>query len=326
MSTKLYNGLKAEVSNLAEFSSFKNDLQKIVEKFYIGKYEEFVMEVYKDYLKKVLKQKHDNEAFSETISDYLCLFTDEERQAMKSFDKDFKRNISFSEKILGELDIDSGLYYKALVLMAVSETVSLIVAKHSNKTLFISKDKNEIDDLETIIFVYPMEDKCLIYPIDSSYKTKSSSFEIRDELLKLNYIKDYHYQNNTDMPKDVSIEEWEQRIEDWDKVLDVENNPLGYLSSGMKVEASNFNSLPVKGLLFSNDIKKDVINFIMRVDFDKLIQSIKDDIIFHKEFIGIKRSDCKVSSVMRSFSTFSNSKSSYRKKYSFLNDRLKDLI
>lgn len=70
----------------------------------------------------------------------------------------------------------------------------------------------EIDFRTNCIIFPPFEDKTLIlFYCDLGVITKLWE--------ELDYIEDYHYQNSTDGPEDISEQDWEKRSNDWDKVL-----------------------------------------------------------------------------------------------------------
>lgn len=326
MSTKLYDGLKADITTMAEFSDLKRELQNIVERFYVGKFEKMVLSTYETYIKRALKEKHAINIFADSFASALGLFSLEDKKRLEDYNQDLERNLEFAEVVLKNTNIEDDLYYKALLLIAINETIATATAQYSNKMLNFSKERNDLDRLETVIFVFPMEDKCLLYPIGASYVKNGKSYHMLDDIKDIPCVSDYHYQNNSDMPEDVTLEEWEQRIKDWDIALNIESNPLGYLSAGMKVEASNFSALPVKSFLFSEMVEEDVLEFLGRINFDNVIQSIKDDLIFYSEFVDVKISDSVASKFMNNFIKFKENKEDYRKKYSFLDNKFKNLL
>lgn len=68
-----------------------------------------------------------------------------------------------------------------------------------------------------------------VYPYAKTIKNKSLMviFTESDELEKyfddLPFVQDYHYQNSTDKPDDVSSADWKKRIRDWDRVIGNKN-------------------------------------------------------------------------------------------------------
>lgn len=80
-----------------------------------------------------------------------------------------------------------------------------------------SKERKEKNDLSNKIV-------CSLFPI-SSKRTLILYFDGNNrEGLEmwdgLEFINDYHYQNQCDKPKDISTRNWNKRRKDWDKVLD----------------------------------------------------------------------------------------------------------
>lgn len=75
-----------------------------------------------------------------------------------------------------------------------------------------TKQRDPLNDFEFAVTFIPLEDKtlCLLYTERKDFKEIWESYSI---------VKDYYYQNQTDMPEDISQEEWEQREIDWENAL-----------------------------------------------------------------------------------------------------------
>lgn len=326
MSTKLYNGLKADLTTMAEFSILKKELKNLVNRFYVGKFETLVLSTYETYIKTILMRKHACNLFVESFANASGFIMPEEQDAFKKYENVFERKLNFAEKALENTNIKDDVYYKALILIAINETVSIIVQQYDDGLLNIPKEDNDLEELKTIVFIYPMEDKCLLYPIDSSYKKNGKDIEIVAELLKFSLISDYHYQNNSDKPDNVTSNEWKKRIKDWNIALDVENNPLGFLSNGIKVESNNFNALPIKRFRFSGTVKEDVTELLNQVNFDGVLLTIKDEIIFQTEFLNKKSTQSKISKMMGNLMEFKKNKEKYYKQYETLDNKINHLL
>lgn len=52
--------------------------------------------------------------------------------------------------------------------------------------------------------------------------------EFLDIILSHNFLSDYHYQNQTDKPNNISTEEWNQRYKDWDKAIGPDYIPINH--------------------------------------------------------------------------------------------------
>ncbi len=332
MSTKLYNGLKADMSSMAEFVILKKHVQELVERFYVGKFEELVTNVYKCYIKTIIKSKHASEdMFIQALGSGLGLLFEEDREKLKRFGRDFERMLGFSESILegAGIEKETSYYYKSMILIAITEVLSRVIVQYGMGRVSFSDETSRLRDLNKTVFVYPMEDKCLLYPIDAGYEKGEERYDLFAELLKLPQIKDYHYQNNSDMPEDVTLEEWNRRIEDWDTALEVERNSLGFLSFGMKIEADNFSAMPIKSFMFCDDDKdlKTLVDYYLKdISDEKIISGIKDDLIFYKEFIDIKSSEAREKQSFRAFFKFRDNIKEYRKKHEYLDVYFKDLL
>ena len=71
--------------------------------------------------------------------------------------------------------------------------------------------------------------KCSVFYDDSYWYIKyfingNWAYEPMMEAAKITGMEDYHYQNQSDPPEDISYEEYESRIEVWDKLLGEEGN------------------------------------------------------------------------------------------------------
>ncbi len=332
MSTKLYNGLKADVSSMAEFVILKKHIQELVERFYVGKFEELVTNVYKCYIKAILKEKHaSEEIFIDALGNGLGFLLSEEREVFSHFGKDFESSLNFAESILDrcEIEKDTVIYYKAMILIAITEVLSRVIVQKGMGRLAMRDESSRLKDLDTTVFLYPMEDKCLLYPSDARYKKDGKTHYLQDELLKLPQIEDYHYQNNSDMPGDVTEEQWEKRIEDWDIALEVDRNPLGFLSFGMKIEADNFSAMPIKSFMFCDDaseLEEMIEHYLKDVDDKSIIRGIKDDWIFYEEFILPKSLESKLNKSFKMFYDFRDNIQEYRKKYQHFDQYLENLL
>lgn len=98
------------------------------------------------------------------------------------------------------------------------EIASKELKERHNKVKY-SRERDPDIDFSFEISILPLyRDKILgIYYCenDSLIKAWKSQF----------YIFDYHYQNQTDCPKNISSDEWEQRRKDWDKIFSNTNTP-----------------------------------------------------------------------------------------------------
>ncbi|MFI9629265.1 hypothetical protein [Streptomyces sp. NPDC052042] len=72
----------------------------------------------------------------------------------------------------------------------------------------------------SIVFGKASSGRVLVYPFYSG-DTYAGALE------KTGLFTDYHYQNQSDQPEDVAVEEWRQRQEDWNAVLDEDGSFAG---------------------------------------------------------------------------------------------------
>lgn len=69
------------------------------------------------------------------------------------------------------------------------------------------------DELNASIQIIPYKDNLLAISFITNYEAYQTLIDT------LPYLKDYHYQNQTDKPKEVSSEEWKEREETWNEVF-----------------------------------------------------------------------------------------------------------
>ena len=67
-----------------------------------------------------------------------------------------------------------------------------------------------IFDFSSKVYLYPFSDKTLLVP-------SFGNDLIKNAFVENPYIEDYHYQDNTDKPEDISDDEWLTRYNDWKK-------------------------------------------------------------------------------------------------------------
>jgi len=101
-------------------------------------------------------------------------------------------------------------------LLDMNDSIQFIVWKYiQDKFLKINETK-----MRDPLYDYGLE--VCIFPLKG--KTLFQFFTEKREFLKMweevDGVKDYHYQNQTDQPEEVSDEEWEQRKLDWDIALE----------------------------------------------------------------------------------------------------------
>ena len=109
-------------------------------------------------------------------------------------------------------------------------------------------------DTKNEIVLFPAEDKTLILAFgDIITRILQQETTGRDgkkpELKTVSQIKDYHYQNQTDQPENISDEEWEQRCRDWQKAIP----SMVPSKDGMVIELTNCDTVSSSVYLNDND-------------------------------------------------------------------------
>lgn len=75
--------------------------------------------------------------------------------------------------------------------------------------------QKEFFDFSTEAVIYPIEERLFLVQF----------FRLPGEVAIPSSFKDYHYQNQTDQPEDISDEDWQCRETLWDSIFDTYNTP-----------------------------------------------------------------------------------------------------
>ena len=97
-----------------------------------------------------------------------------------------------------------------------------------NKAYEDGKSNRRIDsdfDYNCSMMVIPMENKQLVLVFGND--------ELTEVVKNQPWLRDYHYQNQTDCPANISEEEWEQRRKDWDEAIGPDYLPVNH---GMEIK------------------------------------------------------------------------------------------
>lgn len=136
------------------------------------------------------------------------------------------------------------------------------------------KDKNLRADSD-----YVFNLKVMIHPIPGKLlgTEYGSSRAFTDLLFKCPLVKDYHYQNQTDQPDDISDEDWDQRRDDWDLALPGIGIPL---YNGLEITIFD------NGLLDIHPPHQFLVDSIP--NFEKRVELVAKDWIFRKYYKQFK--------------------------------------
>lgn len=133
--------------------------------------------------------------------------------------------------------------------------------KEADKKPFLS-----VYDFGCSVRVFPIHDKIL-----GMYFTQKS--ELSDIILSHKNIIDYHYQNQTDKPDDISDEEWNLRERDWDKALPGLGIPLmhGFSTDLFRHEFIDFQDMVRYSLSDAPSIEERARNIVYNLSsYDKV--------------------------------------------------------
>ena len=117
------------------------------------------------------------------------------------------------------------------------------------------------DDLSSAFKDISIEQAKMVYipHNDDIFAMFFSSYRYEKYILQNDNFSDYHYQNQTDQPEDISDEEWEQRKKDWDEAIGPDYIPINH---GMLFTFLDYESY---------DVEKRMIQ-----EFDNAMEKVKE--------------------------------------------------
>lgn len=195
MSTKIYNAYEMPAMSMKQLLEFKKELALIVAKEYYKRLRHLQLETLVDLADNLtINDMKGNTAKVEEILKYYSEYLYPK--------KEFSSN-------------KEGILNKELILLVFS-----YIRKKSKE----KSDYLDSVDLSAEIVLFPISNKrTLFMTFSNEFSNLFSSFfnkdsEYKDIITKYK-IKDYHYQNQTDRPEDISSKEWNKRERDWEKCL-----------------------------------------------------------------------------------------------------------
>lgn len=307
MSTKIYNGFKIKRLTLKEQLEFNNEVTELAKTHFLDLYATLLADKLVTFIDHIsyLDYKKDYE----NLEDYL---------------KKCHRMQYSIQKILnaryGAVDIDinkvietlSSPYYSAFVFINN-------ILEEDLKFSEIQKDIMSIEsDMESTLVLFPItKKKTLIMSYSENFTNFFRSLCDDKSFCEKYELEEYHYQNQTDKPDDISSRAWAQRRKDWDKAL-----PTGVPSSdGMVVKLLDAEQFTIPLLLKRKEIKELVMNKIppRSARVDKLTKSNTSDKYWEIYKEKNKITKCSYTEIM-------HSNDELRKKYKEKDSEIIDLI
>lgn len=149
----------------------------------------------------------------------ISLRAEYEKIALRDYKKLFFRKVYLyadlytcnPEKCV-ELLKENGSFYKieeVNPIRSIIRNVFLNLMEHMRNDM--NKNLNSSYNLSASLQLFPLPDKILVLSFGNSM--------LDDLLQKQEYIEDYHYQNQTDKPENISDKDWEQRYTDWKSAM-----------------------------------------------------------------------------------------------------------
>lgn len=252
MSIKLYDGLEIEINNMSDYIVACNEVRKILDNFYYKKINWVAGRVYKKIIIDFLLNGFTSEYIENNFFEGMDLFLDENLFFLKeAWKKDFNFFYNlYVEKLLKDKENEYVAINKAVMYSILEVIYQTLLKIEGNEVAFNNKSFSMMKNFGPQVYLFPLKDKILLYPINNFY-IEAEKFTLRNCLLKSDKIKDYHYQNNTDKPKEINKKEWEKRYDDWAQVLDKND---WHITSGLLLEMNNILALKNQISLFKKDI------------------------------------------------------------------------
>ena len=116
------------------------------------------------------------------------------------------------------------------------------------------------DDLSSEFKDFSIEQAKMVYILhnDDIFAMFFGSYRYEKYILQNDNFSDYHYQNQTDRPEDISDEEWQQREKYWDEAIGPDYIPINH---GMLFTFLDYDSY---------DVEKRIIQ-----EFDNAMEKVK---------------------------------------------------
>lgn len=214
MSTKIYNGYCIERNlSILELSEFQKEVQKMMQDYIYERFCQLYGKVVQNLVDKLTTlginaRKEGNTIIENEICNLLS-FTEKSLQAEI---KDVIRGKKSKKKTI--CSYSNADYY----------TIESVAYEYLCKRIEAAKILFEKSpyDLTSDICIFPAQEKCLFMAFglaDEFFRTLLKSKEHAKFAQKW-VLKEYHYQNQTDRPEEISEEEWEIREKDWEKALE----------------------------------------------------------------------------------------------------------
>lgn len=181
MSTKIYSGFTT-ISNkpmtLTELFQWCDNLKKFSKQYLLQSCEKIFMNIIREYL---ISMKFSEYVGNSTLS---CGMLDNKKfsELLKDFNQDFLN-----------------LFYNIIVTI-----------RDENRLIWSEGIRNPFYDLTAIIDLYLHNGRV--------YGFINDERGLYDYLIDIGEILDYHYQNQTDQPENISDEEWKERAKVWNKI------------------------------------------------------------------------------------------------------------
>ena len=214
MSTKIYNAYSCKQLNTQELNDFIQNLRK---QCYLRLREQMYEQTHRKITRLI-----DLNAIYQTKPELSKLLYDHiELKLLSMYEEATEPPIRFTRKP-DKTPITQQQQLKRIAKSPLSiRTLCKESVEHKYRLSKISNDYYFYDAHNSIV-LFPKDENTLLFQTFGKHINQfmNEIMEGKHEQFQAQYdIKDYHYQNQTDQPEDISDETWQERSDTWDKVM-----------------------------------------------------------------------------------------------------------
>lgn len=250
MSTKIYDAYSMKGMNTKELNIFIKELKNLCMEKVMGSVDKLLAEE----VTCLIDTKIINDNFPQyNQQPYNKFLTTQYNRAFHSWRHKLQDRAKYEEECALKYftDLEPGVFLFAKYIVANQ----IEIAEYSNFSLGYNM-KNDI-------VIFPISKKRILFMVFGDvlrhlmYNIIEDHENVTLQAFKLKYgIKDYHYQNQTDRPDDVSAQEWGRRKRDWDLALKTSIPSI----DGINIELINAEQISREMVLRKNNNALDFFN------------------------------------------------------------------
>lgn len=252
MSTKIYNGYKMKKLNAVEMFHFVSELKEILYDFFNKQY----IKLFQEECEKMIDSlsysdfKKDFETIDKLLLSYEKAYRNDAKTIVHNIDNDRVFSIETTRKnMLGEY---SRIGFKIREIIRSKASLSEVNHTIMNDDYYFCAEMVLFPIFRgyTLFLAYSDSFSRLL---DTMISNKENNPIYTDFITKYG-IEDYHYQNQTDKPDNISDYRWNKRSDDWDKYFEISSIPS---VAGISIELMDSDMFFLKHL--TSDKKLDLV-------------------------------------------------------------------